>query len=173
MTKIFIIPGYQNSLGKHWQSIWEHKFHFEKIQQNDWNYPICQEWIDNIQSYIKQQNSSDIILVGHSLGCIAIVNWAKQTSLKIKGALLVALPEPKNSMFPKQAIGFDKINNSRLNFKSILVASTDDPYSSIEHAKKFANLWGSEFINIGDKGHINMDSNLGDWQEGIHLINTL
>jgi predicted alpha/beta hydrolase family esterase len=46
------------------------------------------------------------------------------------------------------------------------VASEDDPFVSLARARYFAEKWGSEFTNIGAKGHINSDSNLGIWAEG-------
>jgi predicted alpha/beta hydrolase family esterase len=33
--------------------------------------------------------------------------------------------------------------------------------------------WGSEFMMIGEAGHINSASGFGDWPEGLALLNTL
>jgi predicted alpha/beta hydrolase family esterase len=57
-----------------------------------------------------------------------------------------------------------------MNFKTIVVASTNDPWVSIERAAFFAEKWGSEFINIGDAGHINAMSGHYQWQEGMDLL---
>ncbi len=59
---------------------------------------------------------------------------------------------------------------SILPFKTIVVASDNDPYVSFERAEYFANAWGSRFINIGSCGHINADSELSSWQFGKELL---
>ena len=48
-------------------------------------------------------------------------------------------------------------------FPSMVVASTNDVYAGIEEAEKLAHAWGSTFVNIGAKGHINTLSGLGFW----------
>ena len=60
-----------------------------------------------------------------------------------------------------------------LAFPSLVVASSDDPYSSLEHAHAAAARWGSRWHNLGPCGHINGDSGLGDWAEGRALLQSL
>jgi predicted alpha/beta hydrolase family esterase len=36
-----------------------------------------------------------------------------------------------------------------------------------------ARAWGSDFLNLGLKGHVNAESNLGDWPEGRAMLNSL
>jgi hypothetical protein len=44
-------------------------------------------------------------------------------------------------------------------------------------ARYFAEKWGSEFVNVGAKGHINAESNLGFWEQGqtilLQLLDTI
>jgi len=54
----------------------------------------------------------------------------------------------------------------RLPFPSVLVGSGNDPYCTFERAQAMASAWGSRFIDLGDAGHINADSGLGDWPQG-------
>jgi len=63
-----------------------------------------------------------------------------------------------------------QVPRSRLPFQSIYLASQDDPYCSLVRAREFAQHWGSEFVNIGPRGHINADSGLGDWEAGHKLV---
>jgi predicted alpha/beta hydrolase family esterase len=60
-----------------------------------------------------------------------------------------------------------------LPFRSMLVASRDDPHCSFERAREFAIAWNSEFIDAGPRGHINAESGLGDWPEGHRLLQQL
>ena len=55
-------------------------------------------------------------------------------------------------------------------FPSMVIASTTDPYCSIEIVQNMAKKWGSELKNVGDKHHIGNDAKLGDWTEGKSLF---
>ena len=55
----------------------------------------------------------------------------------------------------------------------IAVSSENDEYVSLGSAKIFAEKWGSQFVNVGEKGHINSNSNLGDWNEGLVILDDL
>ena len=61
----------------------------------------------------------------------------------------------------------------RLPFPSIVVASENDEYVSLERAREFARAWGSEFRGIGGAGHINSTSGLGTWAEGRAMLKGL
>jgi len=50
--------------------------------------------------------------------------------------------------------------------KSMVIASSDDPYGSFEHSSRIAQVWNSRLVPVGAKGHIN----LGDWSEGQQLL---
>jgi predicted alpha/beta hydrolase family esterase len=60
-----------------------------------------------------------------------------------------------------------------LPFKSNLLGSHNDPYCSFTRAQQFASAWRSEFVDYGNRGHINAESGLGDWPEGLQLLNQL
>lgn len=51
-----------------------------------------------------------------------------------------------------------------------MVASSNDPYVTLERAQQFAQAWGSYFISIGEKGHINSSSHLGIWKQELSLL---
>ena len=53
-----------------------------------------------------------------------------------------------------------------LPFQSVLVGSRNDPYCSFERAQAFALAWGARFVDLGEAGHINAESGLGDWPAG-------
>jgi predicted alpha/beta hydrolase family esterase len=58
----------------------------------------------------------------------------------------------------------------KLRFPSIVVASSDDPYLTLDRARAFAEAWGSRFVEIGPAGHINADSGYGEWPEGEQML---
>jgi predicted alpha/beta hydrolase family esterase len=60
-----------------------------------------------------------------------------------------------------------------LPFRSRVVASHDDPYGSFAFAQACARAWGSELADVGNAGHINAASGLGDWTAGRLLLASL
>jgi predicted alpha/beta hydrolase family esterase len=48
-----------------------------------------------------------------------------------------------------------------------------DPFVTAERARTFAWAWGSRFVTVGDAGHINSQSGLGDWPAGFALLQEL
>ena len=80
-------------------------------------------------------------------------------------------PEAAQYTFP--ATGFAPLPTGKLNFKTIVVASADDIWVSLDRAKYFADSWGSEFITIGNAGQINVASGHTNWDEGIRILKTI
>jgi len=170
MAQVLIVPGIGNSGTTHWQSLWEARYpHFVRVQQRDWDRPICDEWVAAID-VAAAESGADTKIVAHSLGCLAVVAWATRTVRVVQRLVLVAVPDPDGANFPSEAIGFAPVSRARLPFESIVVASTDDPYSSVAYARRCATAWGSEYVELGARGHVNASSGLGDWPEGLALI---
>lgn len=174
MNNYFIIPGLGNSGTDHWQTHFENsEINFQRINQQEWDAPNCDEWMKNIDDIVSKYDPSTVILIGHSLGCITIAQWAKKYGRKIKGALLVAPSDIESPLYTFTSSGFIPIPLDKINFKTIVVASSDDPWVTSERAKCFAENWGSKLINIGDAGHINAASGYGEWQEGLDILKML
>jgi predicted alpha/beta hydrolase family esterase len=174
MTNYFIVPGLGNSGPEHWQTWFEKSVPgMQRINQREWDAPQCSDWIENINETISQFDLSTVVLIGHSLGCSTIAHWAQAYNKKIKGALLVAPSDLEAPGYTFPAKGFDPIPRNKINFKTIVVASENDPWVSIDRAEYFAGNWGSEFIRIGNAGHINVASGHGPWPKGLEILKTL
>jgi uncharacterized protein len=171
MTNYLIIPGLGNSGDEHWQTYFETKGnHFIRINQREWDAPDCEDWIQTIDKAIAEYDLSTVVFIGHSLGCTSIAHWAKRFSKKIKGALLVAPSDVDMPGYNFPTTGFSPIPSDRIHFKTIVVASTNDEWVTLERAQYFASNWGSEFVNIGEAGHINATAGFGKWDEGLALL---
>ncbi|MDR4460317.1 MAG: alpha/beta hydrolase [Nitrospirales bacterium] len=168
-----IHPGIGDSGHAHWQTLWESANpEFIRVEQKDWDKPICDEWVNGLEQAVAKIGENPV-LVAHSLGCLCVAHWAVRTSLIIKGALLVAPPNPEGIDFPSEAQGFSPVPLVSFGFPSIVVASSNDPYGSLEFARVCAAAWESRFVNIGAAGHINSESGLGKWPEGWALYQEL
>jgi uncharacterized protein len=174
MTNYLLVPGLGNSGPEHWQTYFENLGdNFYRVEQQEWDAPICEDWIETIDKKVSAFDSSTVVLIGHSLGCSTIAHWAKKYKKQIKGALLVAPSDLEAPQYTFPAIGFTPIPIDKINFKTIVVASENDVWVSLERANFFAKNWGSEFINIGNAGHINVASGHTNWEEGVELLKKL
>jgi len=173
---VLVLPGWQNSGARHWQTLWEQQNPiFLRVQQRDWEFPHREWWLERITAEVRQA-PAPIVFAAHSLGCIALAHWCKAEhaeAAKIKGALLVAPADVDGKDSPKQFKDFSPVPKELLPFPSVVVASTTDSYLSIARAREFARAWGSRFVDIGPAGHINGESGLGDWPEGKRLLRHL
>jgi len=169
-SSVLIVPGYSNSGPEHWQSLWEREHpDYRRVMQRDWDHPERDAWVGALDQAIAQAEPP-VVLVAHSLGCLTVVHWASMLARPIQGALLVAPPDAEDPDFAVENGGFAPIPLALLPFPSILVASTDDPYISLERAEHFASKWGSLFMVIGTGGHINTASGFGPWPFGEELL---
>ncbi|MGH8603057.1 MAG: RBBP9/YdeN family alpha/beta hydrolase [Gammaproteobacteria bacterium] len=171
--KVLILPGIGNSGPDHWQTHWE-KLHpeYTRVIQDDWNNPECAKWLTCLEKAVSL-SGPDTVVIAHSLACLLVAHWATSTHLRIKAALLVAVPNPIAPSFPTQAVGFSPLPNQPLPFQSTVVASSNDPYGNLAHAEQCAAVWGSNLVNIGEAGHINAASGLGAWHDGHKLLQQL
>jgi uncharacterized protein len=173
MTKYFIIPGLGNSGEQHWQTYFEKSAeNFHRINQQEWDAPACIDWITTINKTLENENLSEVVLVGHSLGCSTIIHWENTYHKIIKGAFLVGPSDLEAPQYTFPTKGFTPIPLIKINFKTIVIASTNDEWVALNRAKYFANSWNSDFINIGDAGHINTVAGFGEWKFGLKLLHT-
>ena len=169
----FVLPGLNNSGPMHWQTRWERLYGFTRIHQRDWDAPDKDDWIHTINEVIAPFPPHKVILIAHSLGCCTIAHWFQHYRVVIGGALLVAPSDVEAPSYPPGTSGFTPMPLPGLPFPSTVVASSDDEYVSPARAAWFAEQWGSSLVNIGNRGHINSNSGLGDWPEGYQLLQKL
>jgi predicted alpha/beta hydrolase family esterase len=169
-TDILVLPGWQNSLEQHWQSLWESQHPgWRRIQQRDWDFPLAQDWLVQIESQVRECARPPVI-VAHSLGCIAVTNWARDSQTALAGAFLVAPPDLERDDAPAALRNFLPVQRARLRFPALVVASENDPFSGYARSQQLALDWGAAFHGVGALGHINTDSGIQNWPAGQSLL---
>jgi predicted alpha/beta hydrolase family esterase len=173
-TPILILPGYADSEPDHWQSHWERADPAcRRVVQDDWLEPRLDDWLATLERYVRGC-ASPPVLVAHSLACALVAHWAARPSAQAKAALLVAPADVDSSVHtPDEVRGFSPIPLTPLPFPSIVVASTDDPFVSLERAEMFARAWGSRLITLTHAAHVNAAAGYGPWPEGRKLLQDL
>jgi uncharacterized protein len=172
--RVLLLPGWQDSGPRHWQSRWEQQHGFERVQQDDWHRPKRGDWMARLDEALLD-TPAPALLVAHSLGCQLVAAWALHSAHtgRVTGALLVAPPDTAHPETPPPLLPWRDIARGRLPFASLVVISSDDPFCAPERARGMAADWGAECIEAGPRGHLNSDSGLGDWPEGLGLLQRL
>lgn len=175
---VLILPGLFNSGEGHWQTVWEEKLpHARRVQQAEWNEPNRTDWVTALDAAIAS-SERPVVLAAHSLGCALTAWWASELghaphAAKVRGALLVAPPDVERKDFPAFVTGFAPMPSTSLPFPAKVVASSNDPWCALARARAWADAWGAGFHEIGERGHINGDSGLGDWPQGREWLEKL
>lgn len=174
---ILTVPGLNSSGPGHWQTMWE-------TRRNDcgradlgmWHAPRRNAWVTKLNQAIRNA-PRPLVICAHSLGCLAVAWWAvlegQVGDEPVAGAMLVAPPDCERDDASGSIGGFGSMPRRLLPFPSVLVASRNDAYASIEASRAMARSWGSEFVDIGNAGHINAESNLGHWPTGEAILEAL
>lgn len=167
---VVIVPGWRDSGPSHWQSLWAGRVPgARRVEQEDWLHPVRSTWVGALADLVLSI-PGPVVIAAHSLGCITTVHLPPRAAQRVRGALLVAPADPER----RAALDdFAPVPCERLPYRSILVASTDDPYCPARRAGAYARAWGSEFMRLPDAGHINAEAGFGDWPLGFALLQSL
>ncbi len=155
--RLVIVPGLHGSGAEHWQS-WLHGQvdGSVRVEQDEWSTRDLDRWSERVADTLAAQGPGPHVIVAHSFGCLATVHaLQRRPALDVSQLLLVAPAEPNR---------FDiapRLPQARLAARSCVVASDNDPWMSATQAHSWALRWGSDWINLGNAGHVNLDSGYG------------
>lgn len=171
---VLVLPGYASSGPEHRQSLWEARYGYLRVEQDDWLEPDVDDWIATLDRAVAAA-APPVVLVAHSLGCALAVRWAAAgDASRVAGALLVAPADVESPAHtPDEVRGFAPLPTRRLPFPAVVVASDDDPFMDVARARAFADAWGARWVGVGALGHVNAASGIGDWPAGHRLLDEL
>lgn len=154
----------------HWQSLWAERLpNARRVVQDDWITPTRSAWVSQLEKTVLAA-PHPVVIVAHSLGCIATNHMGPEAAARVCGALLVAPADPERRAILSD---FAPVPYAALPYRSIVVASSNDPFCPIRLAGAYARAWGSEFVRMQNAGHINIDSGHGEWPLGWALLQSL
>jgi predicted alpha/beta hydrolase family esterase len=174
---VLIVPGLNDSGPRHWQTLWEQQRRdCRRVDLGMWDNPHRNTWVNKLNLAIHRAERP-VVLVAHSLGCLAVAWWAEYEKPSygnpVIGALLVAPPDVDRPGSDHRIARFSACPRAELPFPSFLVASRNDPWCHRRTAWQLARDWGCRFADAGEVGHINAESDLGDWAFGRLLLDQL
>jgi predicted alpha/beta hydrolase family esterase len=156
-SRLVVVPGLHGSGADHWQGwLLAQIDGAVRVEQDDWGVPDLDRWADRVAATIAALGPGPHVVAAHSFGCLATVRATlRDPSLDVARALLVAPADPQ------RFAAAPALPQSRLAFSSSVVASDNDPWMPAASAHAWALRWGSDWINLGNAGHINVDSGYG------------
>lgn len=167
---VVIVPGWRDSGPGHWQTLWTEQLpRVRRVVQDNWVSPLRRAWVERLSETILAIEGP-VVLAAHSLGCITTVHLPDEAAARIQGALLVAPADPERRGV---LADFAPVPYQALPYRSIVVASSNDPFCPARLAGAYARAWGSEFVRLQNAGHVNVDSGHGDWPLGLALLQSL
>jgi uncharacterized protein len=162
-----IVPGLSNSDHRHWQSLWQsHLPNSKRVELIDWEKPDLAKWKAGIIEQLDKL-SQPAVLIAHSFGALASASIAEEFPEKVAALFLVAPADP-DKFGIRQALPI-----SSLSVPAKLIASSNDPWLTESKAAYLALQWGADFLRLKNVGHINSESSLGSWPEGLWELQQL
>jgi hypothetical protein len=183
MKRAIIVHGWSDSPAGSWFPWLKHKledrgFKVDVPEMPDTNIPKIDAWVNKLK---ETKPDSDTILVGHSIGCQAIMWFLEKTGTKVKGILFIAPwltlkglgAEEKIVAKPwlETPINFEKVKSSAK--KIIAIFCDDDPYVPISDEKTFKNSLNAETIIETGKGHFSSEDGVTELQEALDSVEKL
>lgn len=164
---ILIVPGLRNSDEQHWQSLWQnHLPNSKRIHVDDWSTPDLDKWKAGIRAELNKLDKPAVI-IAHSFGTLASASIAAEFPDKVAALFLVAPADPDKFRIAQ------RLPQTPLRVPGKIIASNNDPWLTDSKAAYWALQWGTDFLRLKNVGHINSESNLGLWPEGIQLLQQL
>jgi predicted alpha/beta hydrolase family esterase len=118
-------------------------------------------------------SAEPVVLIAHSAGCVTTVVWAARHTGPVRGALLVTPPYVDGAEPDDPSDLPWTVPRARLPFRSVVVASRTDPYTTFAQFEGFAGDWGARLVDAGAVGHLDTASGFGPWPEGERLVDEL
>lgn len=172
--RVLLLPGWLDSGPGHWQTRWQDGHGFERVQQADWTWPRRGDWMVQLEQAVLA-DPRPALLAAHSLGCHLVAAWAAHTrhADRVRAALLVAPPDLDRDDLPPQVTTWRPVMRQPLPFPATVVHSDDDPFASAEASARLAADWQVPTWALPGRGHLNAESGLGDWAEGLQCLRRL
>ena len=167
MKRVLIIHGWESNSREHW--FWAEKERLEKLgyevivpDMPDTLHPKKEDWVKTIEDFNPDKDS---ILIGHSLGGVAILRYLEMANKKIGKCIFIATPI-KNlgpgydgiENFLKSSFNWEKIREKAE--KLVVFNQTEDPAVPLKHGKDLASFINAELVIVEGNDHfdkINFD----------------
>ena len=158
--RVLIIHGWESNSSEHW--FLEEKERLEKLDYEvvvpdmpNTLHPKKEEWVQVIKDFNPNDNS---ILIGHSLGGVAILRYLEETNNKVGKCIFITTPINKLGSgyegienFLETDFNWEKIKQS--SEKTAVFNQTEDPAVPLQHGKDLAGYINAELVVVKGNDH--------------------
>ena len=177
MTRYLVVPGRGVPCADHWSRGWVSADpEFTWAPEPPGPPFVAADRVAALHAAISADDEPTI-LVAHSAGCLIVAVWASEHTGPVRAAVLVTPPYVAPGWTPESPETFDgfvgTVPRQPLPFRSIVVASRNDPMATFEQFQAYARDWGSELFDAGPVGHLDSKTGFGAWPDGERLVRSL
>lgn len=157
---IYIVHGYTASSTANWYPSFKDELNnIAKVTVLDMPNPMqpdFNEWVNHLEKNI-DKNHNEIILIGHSLGCVTILNYLNYHKINgIKSIFLISgfveeTPIPALSKFIDPPLNYDHLIQKIPN--RMAISAIDDDIVPYSYTKKMADKLKAEFTLLNEGKH--------------------
>ncbi len=165
--KVLLLHGWGGSDFPHWQSwlageIAKEYGYVSFLKFSDFEFPDFAVWKKELTAHLKDFRPD--IVICHSLANTLWFHLCNTNAVKkVQKLYLVAPPSLKCDIPELESFFPLEMPKNPYADKTLLVASSNDPYMSMDEAKELQDSLGVEMIVLENAGHINADSGYGEW----------
>ena len=190
MTKIYLVHGWGgNPTSEGWFG-WliyecrERNIELTIPEMPNTDYPRIEEWIGKLKKVVDIETNNDIYLIGHSIGCQAIMRYLEKLprDKKIKGLIFIAgwfnlidsclINEKEREIAkPWLEIPIDTKKVKKHAEKIIAIFSADDHCVPVSDAELFKKRLMARIIIKEDEGHFNESQQIKEIIDFIENVN--
>ena len=184
---ILIVPGWKNSGpgagpaagtgfgtssgSDHWQARWLRNMKSARlVGPADWHQPTIGDWSERIVAAVST-GTRPAVIVAYDCGATAVAAAAPQLGqTRLAGAFLVAVPDfdvARHDLWPARQGGFAQVPLHRFPVPTKLIASSTDPYCTVERSQEIGRAWGADVSIIANAGRLDEQAGHGPWPEGL------
>jgi predicted alpha/beta hydrolase family esterase len=168
-NRVFIIHGWDGNPTEAWKGwlkdqLEQKKYHVVAPSLPNAENPVVADWLAKIQKTVGKPDKKTF-LVGHSLGCLAILKYIESLDEKDKigGCILVAgfidgVKDPSLKEWMENKIDVAKVR--KICKKIVAISSDNDPLITNEQTKHMVDSLKAKFILERRKRHLGEDDQI-------------
>ena len=164
MRKVFIVHGYNASPTDHWfpwlkRQVESIGHQCDILYLEDSEHPKYDAWKQNLVQQIQTLNE-EVIIIAHSLGCIASLGFLSEVlaGRKLFALFLIAGFKNKLPIFPELNVFIDQAHFDEAQLRMgirhrVLFFSNNDPFVPAPFSIQLGHLMNSQMVEVKNAGH--------------------
>ncbi|WP_322924200.1 RBBP9/YdeN family alpha/beta hydrolase [Paenibacillus campi] len=162
-SKVYIVHGYMATPQHHWfawlqEQLAQHHIAADILALPNSSAPDVEQWLTYVQQHVTEPNH-DTFLVGHSLGCVTILNYLQRIGYagEVGGAVLVSgfdqsIPNlPALDRFVQEPLHYEQLTE-RIRQRAV-IAAEDDNIVPFEYSVNLAERLQAQLYRVQQGGH--------------------